>query len=180
MNLRTAAVVGLALTSLVAGCGGGSDRTSGGSDGTSGSGHASTTDPRAALLEVARCYRSHGYANFPDPVEMNGRWGFPDSAPRVRRDPPTCLQLARSAKELIGGKAPKLSTAEIARLRSFAGCMRQHGVADWPDPDPDGEFRLPARLMGPNGKPRLLPQTRACRAYLPEKGILVPRQGGSR
>jgi hypothetical protein len=129
-------------------------------------------------LEVARCLRSHGYPAFPDPVEVeNGRWGFPDSAPHVQRDPPTCLQLARRAKSLIGREAPKLSTAEIAKLRSFARCMRQHGVADWPDPDGAGGFDVPARLRGPNGEPRLLPQTTACRRYLPSKGILV-KDGG--
>jgi hypothetical protein len=178
MTLRTAAVVGLAVTSLLAGCGGDSDGTSGGSDTTSGSNHASATDERAALLKVARCLRSHGYPGFPDPIEVeNGRWGFPDSAPYVQRDPPTCLQLARRAKSLIGRKAPKLTTAEFAKLRSFARCMRQHGVADWPDPDGGGAFHLPARLRGANGKSRPLPQTRACRQYLPQKGILVRRPG---
>ena len=154
---------------MLAGCGGG-----GSGDPTSGARATGATAQRAALLKVARCYRTHGYPIFPDPIEINGRWGFPDSAPRFRRDPPACLPLARSAKSLNAEKGPKVSAADIAKLRSFARCMRQHGVADWPDPDAKGAFDLPARLRGANGKPRLLSQTRACRQYLPSKGILVP------
>jgi hypothetical protein len=51
--------------------------------------------------------------------------------------------------------------------------MREHGVADFPDPDERGRFNLPARLQPPNGPALLASQERACRQYMPKKGIAV-------
>jgi hypothetical protein len=32
----------------------------------------------------------------------------------------------------------------------FAQCMRQHGLADWPDPNANGDYPLPADLQAPS------------------------------
>jgi hypothetical protein len=126
-------------------------------------------------LEVARCMRAHGYPSFPDPVQdEQGRWRFPDSAPQTQRQPPACSQLARRAKSLLGGAKPaKLSAAEMAKLRALARCMREQGLSDWPDPDAEGRFNLPTRLLPPNGPRLTAPYERACRQYMPSDGIRV-------
>jgi hypothetical protein len=36
--------------------------------------------------------------------------------------------------------------ADIASLLRFSRCMRSHGVADWPDPRPDGTFQPDQRI----------------------------------
>jgi hypothetical protein len=169
MTLRTVIVGGMAAASLLTGCGGGSAAPSG-RDSASRS-----TDVRAAFVAVSRCMREHGYPNFPDPVEnSNGDWGFPESSQIPRRSPAACSQVARQAKTLGGrGKNAQASAADIARARSFARCMREQGVADFPDPDARGSFNLPARLRPPNGPALLRAPEQACRQYMPKKGIAV-------
>ena len=173
MNLRTAAVVGLAAAASLAGCGGGSSAPSGSDRGTG------AIDERAVLLDVARCLRNNGYPNYPDPVEdPHGGWRWPESAPHLRTDPPECRAVFRRVDALKRSKAPKLSTADVARLRSFARCVREHGASDWPDPNADGSFDVPARFRGPDGKGLYAAQQSACRRYLPRTGIIV-NDGGS-
>jgi hypothetical protein len=173
VTIRTAAVIGLAAVASLAGCGAGSDAPS--------SSDSARPNPRDAFLEVARCMRAHGYPNFPDPVQdEQGRWMFPDTAPQTPRQPPACTQLARRAKSLLGGpKRPKLSAAEMTKLRSFARCMRQQGLSDWPDPDAKGAFQLPTRLLPPNGPRLAAPYERACKQYMPSNGIQVANPSGT-
>jgi hypothetical protein len=163
-------VVAVAAASLLIGCGGGSDAPTGGTP------SARNTDERSALLAVARCMRTNGYPAFPDPVEdEHGGWGFPASAQDHRKAPAACTQLVRRAKSggNRGEDAKQLSAADVAKARSFARCMREQGLADWPDPDASGTFNLPARFHTPNAKRLLLAQERACRQYMPGKGIRV-------
>jgi hypothetical protein len=171
MTLRTVLICGVAAVALLAGCGGDSG-------GQTGPDSASGTDQRSALLQVARCMRAHGYPNFPDPVEMSGEWGFPDSAPNPQQRPAACERFVRQAK---GDDGP-VSAADMAKLRSFAQCMRREGVADWPDPDAEGAFPLPTRLRGESGKRLVRAQTMACQRYIPErlgKKLTAAGSGGS-
>jgi len=93
--------------------------------------------------------REHGYPDYPDPVRFDdGRWGFPDSAPNV--DPPdACRSLFVSGKNEQRPK-PNADAAYMAQARKFADCMRTHGATDWPDPDSDGYYDPPARLLEKN------------------------------
>jgi hypothetical protein len=170
MTLRTAVVVGVAAASLLTGCGGGS------SPPAAGGGASRNTDERSALLTVARCMREHGYPSFPDPVvDAQGRWGFPDS--QNRKAPAACERIVRQVKSRVGrargDRNGTVSAADISRARSFARCMREHGVADFPDPDARGTFNMPARLRPPNGASLLRAPERACKQYMPTKGIRV-------
>jgi hypothetical protein len=157
MTLRAVLICGVAAVSLLAGC----DGDSGGRAGRDG---ASGTGGRSGLLAVARCMRAHGYPGFPDPIELNGEWGFPASAPNPRERPAACERFVGQAKGDNGG----VSAADMAKLRSYAQCMRREGVADWPDPDADGGFQLPTRLQGSSGARLGRAQQSACRRYLPD------------
>lgn len=147
MTLRKV-LSGVTAVWLLAGCGGGS-----GSDATAGSPSGSpASNVQQTLLQLAQCYRANGQPNFPDPVQdAEGRWGFPE--PRGRPEPPAaCKSLSRQVKQGNPRTVPKPPTAaEMAKLRDFAKCMRQHGVPDWPDPNDNGHFTLPTRLAPPNG-----------------------------
>jgi hypothetical protein len=172
MTLRTVIAGGIAAAALLSGCGGGS------SSPPSRDSASRNTDVRAAFLAVSRCMREHGYPRFPDPVQNpEGDWTFPDSGQNPRQTPAACDQIARTAKTRgAGGKGRHSSTADIALARGFARCMREHGVADFPDPDETGGFRMPARLRPPNGAAILRAPEQACRQYIPKKGVRV--QGG--
>ena len=161
----------MAGASLLTGCGGGAGAASG------GEGASRNTDERSAFLAVSRCMREHGSPNFPDPVvNSQGDWDFPASAQNSQEAPAACDQIVRQAKSLrkrTTGDRKQLSAADIAKARSFARCMREHGVADFPDPDAHGSFLMPARLQPPNGARLLRAPERECRQYMPSKGIRV-------
>ena len=169
MTLRTVVVVGVAAVSLLTGCGGGSGPPAGG--GTA----SRNTDERSALLAVSRCMREHGYPSFPDPVERSqGGWAFPDSAPN-RKAPAACERIVRQAKSngRATGDRKQVSAADVAKARSFARCMREHGVSDFPDPDAHGTFNMPVRLRPPNKASLLRGPEQKCKQYMPSKGIRV-------
>jgi hypothetical protein len=82
--------------------------------------------------------RSDGVPNFPDP-SSNGK--FPSaqqlgvSSSRYQTASSACRHL------LPAGANGQLSAAETQQLltgmRRFSGCMRSHGVPNWPDPTTD-------------------------------------------
>jgi hypothetical protein len=173
MNRRTLVLTQAAVTlgTLVAitGC-----TTGSGSPTSSASAPA---DQARAMRAVATCLRSHGYPSFPDPIQyQDGSWGFPDSAPKIGRT--ACDNLAKNAKSMGRPRdSDRERTVDLVKLRQYSVCMRQHGLADWPDPTPSGTFRLPTRLNGPGARQLLQPPDTACRNLL--KGAHVSIDSGS-
>ena len=53
----------------------------------------------------------------------------------------------------------------------LAQCIRRRGVADWPDPNPQGEFPLPPALM--QKSPAQEHALKDCQQYTPSGGINV-------
>lgn len=124
---------------VLAGCGSGS----GGS--TAGTATAQNQSDEGSIMVIVRCYRTHGDPGFPDPVydPSDGRWHFgvsPGSAPASTRQ--ACQHLFPS-----GNPSPPVPQAQFRQLVRLAECIRQHGVPNWPDPDPDGAFGLPRVLQ---------------------------------
>jgi hypothetical protein len=68
--------------------------------------------------------------------------------------------------------SPPPTQAELHGLVLFAGCMRAHGIADWPDPNSRGAFPLNARLLA-LGKRGTINEMLACKQYLPGSGISI-------
>nr|BFE60086.1 hypothetical protein GCM10020063_046120 [Dactylosporangium thailandense] len=144
----------LALTAVllaVAGCG----------TGEPAAGPSTGTDYNK-LVQAVRCMRDHGYPDFPDPVEDDGRWVIPPPAAGLT-PPPACLELFRGAK----GRPPQrqLTADEIAQRRKWAECVRRNGIPAVPDPDSDGNFQLPPALQPISAQPGWAAAREACRAY---------------
>jgi hypothetical protein len=175
MRRRSLAAVAAVIAMSVSGCSSGpGDGGSPSATASSGAGAAA-----AAIRAVSTCMRSHGYPNFPDPVQdSEGRWGFPPSTDNMQVTG-ACADVVRAAKAASPNQdREKVDAATLAKLRRFSTCMRQHGVADWPDPTASGTFKLPPRLRPPAGagktKPNFDSQAMACRDQLPaEWGIRV-------
>ncbi|HKB40015.1 MAG TPA: hypothetical protein VKD72_26500 [Gemmataceae bacterium] len=161
----TAAVaVGLVLVLLLAGMAGCSA--------SGGSGAATTTTggqqaAAAVLREFVRCARANGMPNLPDlRLDSNGQVSAPPGTPQ----PPKSVERAcRSIWERLPASASgqrERPPADIQALLGYARCMREHGMADFPDPQADGRFPLPASLRG--GKtPSFLRANQACRQLNP-------------
>lgn len=161
----TLAVVGAAMLAL-AGCDGGGltgGGDAGGAPPSASPTSSSDTGSLAAWLEVAKCVRAHGHPDFPDPVEDGmGGWKIPDSVGNVKVS--GCDDLVRKAKQQTRQlEAP--SAADMAKLRQYARCMREHGLPTFPDPNSEGNFDLP----GGQNDPAVRTAEQACQQYLPPR-----------
>ena len=151
---RTAAAVlaTAVLALLAAACSGsGSSTGSGGSPATGGS---STS---ASAVAYSACMRSHGVPNFPDP-DSSGQLPKPDAhhlgvnSSQLQAAQQACRHLlpnngdainAGSVQQcMLADDCPKpLVQHVLNEERSFAQCMRSHGVPNWPDPTTDSRGR---------------------------------------
>ena len=88
-------------------------------------------------LAFARCVRAHGVPKFPDP-NANGQ--EPPSVKDISKSP-RFPAASNACRYLIpsGGTTAQFR-ADLREYVRFAGCMRVHGVPNFPDPatDPDG------------------------------------------
>jgi hypothetical protein len=132
MRQRTSVVAVAVVSLLAAGCGGGSART------------ASTATAPPGALAFARCMRSHGLPNWPDP-DRNGVFDKPKlrqlaySASRVRAVEASACGRMLPAN---GPSGPQQDRTRLADALSFARCMRSRGVISFPDPTPQGELSV--------------------------------------
>jgi hypothetical protein len=158
---RAAVGVGLMVVLLLAGCS--ASGGSGGATTTTGGQQAAA----AVLQEFVRCARANGMPNLPDlRLDSIGQVSVPEGTP----DPPKSVERAcRSIWERLPASASGEQgrpPADIQALVGYARCMREHGMADFPDPQADGRFPLPASLRG--GKtPTWLRANQACRQLNP-------------
>jgi hypothetical protein len=108
------------------------------------------------MVEFAKCMRTHGVPNFPEPTE--GKLlvrGGPDSG----LDPHS--PQFKAAGEACRSLAPRfnVSPAQRAALQEqalkFSACMRSHGVPKFPDPSfSNGEVQLTIGRSGSGIDPR--------------------------
>ncbi|MFZ0042318.1 MAG: hypothetical protein WAK93_13490 [Solirubrobacteraceae bacterium] len=85
-------------------------------------------------LQYAKCMRSHGVPNFPDPGAQGGIQLTPGSG--VNPQSPA-FQSAQQACAKLGPGGPGGGPVSSANRRSalaFSKCMRAHGVPNFPDP----------------------------------------------
>jgi hypothetical protein len=144
------AFAGLAL--LAAACGG--SRASSGSDGSANTGGSTTS---ASYVAYSACMRSHGVPNYPDP-DSSGQLPKPDahhlgvSTTQLQASQRTCQHLLpNTGRAINAGSISQCMMADdcpqalvqhlLTEERSFAGCMRSHGVPNWPDPITDSQGR---------------------------------------
>ena len=145
---RVAAVITVTAAALLAACGGSPSSTgSPSSAGSGGSLAAGRSANSPSALAFARCVRSHGVPDFPDP-DSSGQFskeellqlGVSDSRLRAAEDP--CQNL------LPAGQAPLTAQQQQDYLRA-AACMRAHGITNFPDPAFSGgsvNFPIPSSI----------------------------------
>jgi len=125
--------------------------------------------------------RAHGVPRYPDPSSVSG--GIDSRQLRVsdtvyEAAKTTCNQLHPQPRNTAG-----LTTAQeqqvLGQLLNFARCMRSHGLATFPDPNPastiwgsgSGQvFTLPGGI-NPNS-PQFTAAENACKSLKPSSGAL--------
>jgi hypothetical protein len=117
------------------------------STGTPAAAARPSADPVAVYHQLGQCVRDHGVPDFPDPtVDAQGR---PQLPPGTQIPPDAVKQACLPIlNQLPASMRPSIDRADPATMRRLAQCMRAHGIADWPDPGSDGNFRLPRSLAG--------------------------------
>ncbi|RJL35593.1 hypothetical protein D5H75_02035 [Bailinhaonella thermotolerans] len=135
-----------------------------------GGGGASAADARNAekAREFSQCMRENGIPGFPDP----GPDGKLPAAPLrgLSVDEATQEKALNACREhmpsgMLGGQEdPKVQD----QRRKFAQCMRDNGVADFPDPDPEGGFGDGAGFD--TGDPSVQKAAEACEPLLTGEG----------
>jgi hypothetical protein len=116
-------------------------------------------DRKDAELAYAQCMRDNGYAEFPDPTPDGGIRFLtePGSAPRFKKAADACHHLAPE-----GMREEGVSPEQLEALIKLSQCIRENGVADFPDPAADGRYNLRGISSGPND-PRIKAAMDVCR-----------------
>lgn len=132
----TSLVAAAALLLVAAGCGGG-----GGSPGVAivASSTATTTQRGASPIVFAHCMRSNGLANWPDagkptPQQLGVSQSRFDAALSA------CSHLLPHGG--VAQQTARQQQRQLADERSFASCMRSHGLTNFPDPTAQGELTV--------------------------------------
>jgi hypothetical protein len=167
---RTGRIVSalLAVVLLATACAGGSNVPGVAGQGSSSTPAASPSgDPMDAALAYARCMREHGISDFPDPqpgggpIQVGSSWG----TPQFNAADDAC-------KSLLPVPSAKEQQQEFEDMLQFARCMREHGIADFPDPKPDEGIIISADQQGsdldPNN-PQFQAANEACGGLFPSK-----------
>ena len=140
---RTLALMPLLVRGLSA-CGPTAGRNaSGTSTGTgTGTGTAKATSDHDKMIKFAQCMRANG-VDVPDPEAGGGIKMTAKGGPGQDGDLKKFQAAQEKCRSLMpnGGQPPKLSPADVAKMREFAKCMRAHGV-NMEDPGDDGGIRV--------------------------------------
>ncbi|MER7439183.1 hypothetical protein [Micromonospora avicenniae] len=154
----------------VAGCGAPSEEPA---VATAGGGAAATASasPVTQLgdderrLRFTTCMRENG-VDMPDPEPGSGqrlRFGKGTDPEEIEAAMEKCRQYLPN-----GGEKLKLNPEQLEQARKLAACMRENGVPEFPDPQPDGGIRL--RLDELNVKaPEVRAAMEKCRQYGPKQ-----------
>ncbi len=170
---RTAAAImaTAALALLSAACSGSPPPA--GSGGSSNAGGSANSEG----LAFARCVRSHGVPDFPDPNsagEFNKTTMRQLSAsnPRYQTATQACAHLAPNSG---GGPTAAEVRQEWNGMLTFARCIRSHGVPNWPDPTPyppypnEPTFRLPDSIQP---VPQTISKMEVCLRLVPNNQVV--------
>ena len=136
---------------------------------------ARDADQVEKLVDYAQCIRENGYPAFPDPAP-DGGFQF-----RIERGSADKFQAAQQACKdkmpsgfMQGTHAPTPEQME-AQL-AFAGCMRDRGVSNFPDPSPQGGFDVNTPNIDLRA-PQVQSAMEACRKAHPDVTLMI-RMGG--
>jgi len=177
MRTRTVAALVLVLAMGLAGCGRGGGKgpqvasAQNGAVKPSSSPTATASEDPDAPLKFARCMRQQGLTWFPDPQPGKG---LTLSVPRGT-DPKKVEAAQEKCKQYLpnGGEMRQPSAEDLEQARQMAKCMRENGVPNFPDPNPNGGITIDSRKLGTGpGDPTWDKAEKACAQYQPKGGKL--------
>jgi hypothetical protein len=146
LRQRTGPLAVLAMVTLIgAGCGSKAPAETGSAGSAGAAGHKQATD-RDKAVKFAECMRENGVSDFPDP-DASGEFVY-----GVSVSPAVFKQAVDACKDLQppGTLSAKRSPEQQKEGLTFAQCIREHGVKDFPDPV-NGEPLVDTRRIPSSG-----------------------------
>jgi hypothetical protein len=129
---------------------------------------ATPSDDPDAPIKFSRCMREHGISWFPDPKDGKMSVRLPQGQDKKKFD---AAQEACKALMPGGGEAHKPSAEELEQARQMAKCMRENGIPNFPDPNPDGGISIDSSKVGIGpDSPIWQKAEAACSQYMPKGG----------
>jgi hypothetical protein len=143
---------------------------------------SSSLEPSAAsgqrsAVAFASCMRSNGVPGWPGP----NRYGGFDKSKLTQEQLGADSSKVRTAQRTCQHLLPTSSASQeqtqriVAQALRFSRCMRNHGIASFPDPDSNGGIRIPRSLQD-NGGPHYEAALKACQPF-PPPPLVTPRSG---
>ncbi|BCJ44832.1 hypothetical protein GCM10010168_16450 [Actinoplanes ianthinogenes] len=139
---------------------------------------ATPSDDPDAPVKFAKCMREHGMTWFPDPVEGRQTLKLP------RNVKPEDFEAAQQAcKQWAPDRATgeKPNAEDMEKIRQMAKCMRENGVPNFPDPNPDGGIGIDKKLGIDPESPTFKAAEKKCEQFMPgprDKGTDTGSDGG--
>jgi hypothetical protein len=115
-----------------------------------GDGDGEDLDGFEQALAYSECMRENGIADFPDP-ERNGENGVGLSLPEGVDPQDEDFKAAEEACEDMmpgPGEGETLDPEVYEALLDYSECMRENGVTEFPDPEPNGGIMMNGDDMG--------------------------------
>jgi hypothetical protein len=167
--MRTTRILALGLLlTVAAGCagtsGGAQVASAGGATPTASTSAAATKDEDAPL-KFAQCMREQGITWFPDPKEGRLEIKIPKGQDKEKIDAAmeACKKYAPN-----GGEPEKMDPERLEQARQRSQCMRDNGVTNFPDPDPNGRMHINGDKLGMTpDDPTFKKAEEACAKYRP-------------
>ncbi|BCY06091.1 hypothetical protein [Actinoplanes sp. L3-i22] len=169
MRTRTILALGVLLAAITAGCAKPAASDPGVATAQSAAPGASPTASRTedpdAPLKYSKCMREHGMTWFPDPSNGQLSVRVPDSVKKedFNKAEQACRQWAPN-----GENAPKPSAEDLEIARQMAKCMRENGVPNFPDPQPDGGIAIDSKMGIDPNSPSFQAAQKKCDKYRPK------------
>jgi len=120
-------------------------------------------------VAYAQCVRDHGYTEFPDP-QPDGGFKFlinPENVSRFKAAADACHDLAPE-----GMRDDAISPQQLDALIKLSQCVRDNGIAYFPDPSSKGAFDLSGTSIKPGDK-RFEAAMAACRDLAKDAPIMI-------
>ncbi len=163
----TAAVAGIAV--LVAACSGGGSATA--------AGPLTLQSLTAQALSYAKCMRSHGITDFPDPTVQDNAHGKGVGFSMPSGVDPHSVKFQSASKTCQKQTGfGHISAAQLQQgmnaMLKYAECMRSHGITNFPDPFENSHqigFNTSGTGIDQNS-PRFKAANKTCQPFLPGGG----------
>jgi hypothetical protein len=146
---------------------------------------ASASVDKGNPVAYAQCMRTNGVPEFPDP-DTGGAIKLPGGGKAGNLDPdsPAFKSAHEKCKQYMGtgqtGAQSGQDPWSLDNKLQYAKCMRQNGLASFPDPDKNGQF--PRTDKGSDlspDSPQFKQADKACAKYKPQGGNGGGGQGGA-